>query len=221
MLSPMLVPLPAVVLFAVELSIHVLWWTAPRCGSRLATRCRSGLPAAELRQLRGSPSTRWRSSERWPLTSFVGGRQILQRSDFDHFGRADRVRRLRSPGTDGLQIELSQLVPRAISVMTLEGSFDAVSIVRTGPTSAALIGELDMAGTSAVQDELALFDGDILLDCSGLSFIDLAGLRILIDTDSTCQTRAARLVLENPSPCLVRLLELTNLQTRFNVSSHG
>ncbi len=105
--------------------------------------------------------------------------------------------------------------------MTLEGSFDAVSIVRTGPTSAALIGELDMAGTSAVQAVLALFDGDISLDCSALSFIDMAGLRILIDADTTCQTRGARLVLENPSRCVARLLELTDLQERFNVRSHG
>jgi anti-anti-sigma factor len=103
--------------------------------------------------------------------------------------------------------------------VTLESSFDPVSIVTTGPTSAALIGELDLAGISAVRAALAGFDGDIKLDCSGLAFIDAAGLRTLIDVRTTCEKKGTRLVLVNPSRCLVRLLELANLSAQFNLSS--
>ena len=68
-----------------------------------------------------------------------------------------------------------------ITDVTLESPFVPVSIVTTGPISAALIGELDLAGISTVRAALAGFDGDILLDCSGLAFIDAAGLRTLVD----------------------------------------
>jgi anti-anti-sigma factor len=105
--------------------------------------------------------------------------------------------------------------------MTFEGWSAPISIVRTGPTSAALIGELDMAGVSLVQAELDHFEGDISLDCSGLTFIDVAGLGSLIDAHNRCAERGTRLVLVDPSPSLARLLALTNLEARFNLRPPG
>ena len=107
--------------------------------------------------------------------------------------------------------------PPATTDMTVEGSFDPVSIETTGPTSAVLSGELDLAGISTVQVALARFEGDLSLDCSGLTFIDAAGLRTLIDAHSRSETKGTKLVLVHPSRCLVRLLELTNLSARFNL----
>ena len=43
-----------------------------------------------------------------------------------------------------------------------------------------LLGELDLAGVPEVWAELAGVDGDVELDCSGLTFIDAAGLRLFV-----------------------------------------
>jgi anti-anti-sigma factor len=140
------------------------------------------------------------------LVPLVGGLHIIARpSDLDD-----------PEGPAGVTEAYGQLPP-ATTDMTVEGSFDPVSIETTGPTSAVLSGELDLAAISTVQVALARFEGDLSLDCSGLTFIDAAGLRTLVDVLSRSEAKGTRLVLVHPSRCLVRLLELTNLSARFDL----
>ncbi len=63
-----------------------LWWMLPLWQSSGHSVIYSALPAVQSFASLRDAEYRWRSSERAPLTSFVGGRQILQRPDFDHFG---------------------------------------------------------------------------------------------------------------------------------------
>ncbi|MFC7722213.1 STAS domain-containing protein [Nonomuraea recticatena] len=79
------------------------------------------------------------------------------------------------------------------------------------PASAAvrLIGELDGANHRAAADTLRRAgrdDDPLLIDCEHLDFVDVAGLRMLIDL---CRDGRAR--IDNPPAQLLRLLHLTGL----------
>jgi anti-sigma B factor antagonist len=86
-----------------------------------------------------------------------------------------------------------------------------------GPGAWWLLGELDVAGVPEVQARLVGVDGDVDLDCSGLTFIDASGLRLFVAVDNACQDRGAKLAIVNPSRCVIRLLVLTGLDAGLGV----
>ena len=68
-----------------------------------------------------------------------------------------------------------------------------------------------MAGVPEVRARVASMTGDVELDCSGLTFLDASGLRVLVAAHSDCEARGAMLTIVDPSRCVVRLLALTGL----------
>jgi len=86
-----------------------------------------------------------------------------------------------------------------------------------GPRRLRFWGELDASEVPRVRACLAGADGDLELDCAGLSFIDAAGLGLLVELDTECRARHAKLLVINPSRCLTRLLELTGLDSVLTV----
>jgi anti-anti-sigma factor len=74
-------------------------------------------------------------------------------------------------------------------------------------------GELDASEVPRVRACLVGVDGDVELDCSGLSFVDAAGLGLFVELDAECRARNAKLSIIDPSRCVVRLLELTGLDS--------
>lgn len=76
-----------------------------------------------------------------------------------------------------------------------------------------------MANAPALDRHLETLDGDILIDCASLTFIDLLGLRALLAAHQRCTARGKRLVLVHPPLCLTRLLELTHLEAVFDVQT--
>jgi anti-anti-sigma factor len=80
-----------------------------------------------------------------------------------------------------------------------------------------LVGELDIAGVPEVRSRLMALKGDLTIDCSALTFIDAAGIAVLLGLHRHHERRGSRLVLVDPSPSVVRLLALTKLRTVFNV----
>lgn len=80
-----------------------------------------------------------------------------------------------------------------------------------------LTGELDMAGVPLLRAALADTKNDIVVDCSGLTFIDCAGLNGLVTAQQACEADGARLALMAPPPCLMRLLELVGLEGRLAI----
>lgn len=59
--------------------------------------------------------------------------------------------------------------------------------------------------------------GDIEIDCSGLTFIDCYGLRVLQEVQRACETAGVRLRLVAPSWCLTRLVDLAGLDGFFDI----
>ncbi|MBO0731178.1 MAG: STAS domain-containing protein [Acidimicrobiaceae bacterium] len=80
-----------------------------------------------------------------------------------------------------------------------------------------LAGEFDMAGVPLLRAALADMQDDIVVDCSGLTFIDCAGLNGLVTAQKACEAEGARFALMAPPPCLMRVLELVGLEGWFAI----
>jgi anti-anti-sigma factor len=76
-----------------------------------------------------------------------------------------------------------------------------------------LFGELDVSEVPRLRACLDGAAGDVELDCSGLRFIDAAGLGLFVQLDNECRARGGTLLIVNPSRCVIRLMELTGLDS--------
>jgi anti-anti-sigma factor len=94
-------------------------------------------------------------------------------------------------------------------------------IVEMGPSKLALVGELDLASVPAVEARLEGCDGDVALDCSGLTFVDSSGLHLFARTLAACEARGAKFTLLEPSGSLLRLLSITGLDAVFLTTFEG
>jgi anti-sigma B factor antagonist len=77
-----------------------------------------------------------------------------------------------------------------------------------------LTGEIDLANAGDVEAELRRIEATdvevILVDLSGVSFIDSTGLKILIGAAARARD-TGRLLLERPSPAVLRLLHIAGV----------
>jgi anti-sigma B factor antagonist len=97
-------------------------------------------------------------------------------------------------------------------------------MVEVEASSSALVrlhGEFDLAGVPRLLSALACLDGDVELDCSGVDFIDAAGLGAFVRAHRQCAERGAQLVVVDPSPVVVRLLQMVELDTALHIRRNG
>jgi anti-anti-sigma factor len=81
-------------------------------------------------------------------------------------------------------------------------------------------GELDLASAPALLETLNRLMGEetllpIVLDLSGVGFMDSSGLRALIEADRVRREAGRSMALLSPSAPVVRVLELVNLRQAF------
>jgi anti-anti-sigma factor len=104
----------------------------------------------------------------------------------------------------------------------LEGALDEIPFVALvngrQPALVRLIGELDLASAPQLESVVAGLDGDVELDCSGLDFIDAAGLRAFQKAYTACTARGCTLVLVDPSPAVVRLLRIVEMDSLLPIA---
>lgn len=99
----------------------------------------------------------------------------------------------------------------------------------TGVVSVALLGELDLEHAYAFEEELRRVEADappcLVLDVRDLSFVDSAGLALLLSARRRAHHAGRRLVLARPGRGLRRLLALTATEGLFEIvdgdPSHG
>jgi anti-sigma B factor antagonist len=82
-------------------------------------------------------------------------------------------------------------------------------------------GELDLAGVSRLLSVLERLDGDVEVNCSGLQFVDAAGLGAFVRAHEVRTKHGAQLLVVNPSPCMARLLHLTELDMVLSIRWNG
>jgi anti-anti-sigma factor len=93
----------------------------------------------------------------------------------------------------------------------------AVFVTDGRPARVQLSGEFDAAGVADFASALRGLDGDIEIDCSGLEFIDAAGLGSLVAAHNACEERGGLLILIDPSPRMRRLMGLVELDALLRV----
>jgi anti-sigma B factor antagonist len=80
-----------------------------------------------------------------------------------------------------------------------------------------LSGELDKGMAETVRAELTGVQGDVELDCGRLTFMDSAGISLLVEIYHACVERGARLTVVNAPRCVTRLSALTGVDRLFDV----
>jgi len=82
-----------------------------------------------------------------------------------------------------------------------------------GHDTLIVVGEIDMLSAPALVSALQPFadsGGTVVLDMRGVSFMDSAGIRAILAVADALKGRGT-LVLRDPPPLVVRLLEITGL----------
>ena len=100
-----------------------------------------------------------------------------------------------------------------------EETLSIVSEFREDAHYVAPSGELDIATVELLERALLEVEradsARIVLDLSGLSFIDSTGLRLLLDVNERCGGAADRLRVIAGSPAVERLLDIVGLRERL------
>jgi anti-sigma B factor antagonist len=70
---------------------------------------------------------------------------------------------------------------------------------------------------AVLEDHLGARRRPIIIDASGITFVDSGGLRVLVDTDDQLREEGSELHLADPSPQVLRMLRYTELLGRFGL----
>jgi anti-anti-sigma factor len=93
--------------------------------------------------------------------------------------------------------------------------FELVTAISVdGITRLRLSGELDVAATSTLERRLAdvvASGGEVVLDCSGLTFIDAGGIATLLVAYRAAIRAGGSLRIESATPTVTRTFHLTKL----------
>lgn len=81
----------------------------------------------------------------------------------------------------------------------------------------SLNGEYDPANTPQLRESIeALIQqsrGDLVLDMSGVTFMDASMIRVLVTTRALLEMQSRRLTVRRPSPCTIRLLTICGMSS--------
>lgn len=92
---------------------------------------------------------------------------------------------------------------------------------RRGLAVVTLCGELDLAALERLRAIFARASGcaEVVVDASGVDFIDCCALRPLLEAARAAAATGGRLVLREPSPSVVRLVAWCGLEAELPTSS--
>ena len=90
-----------------------------------------------------------------------------------------------------------------------------------GEVQIELRGELDLSTVGKVEEELRRVEGNapqvVVLDLSGLSFLDSSGLRCVVRGDVRAKEAGRRLVLVRGPDAVQKVFEITRLEERLEI----
>ena len=103
----------------------------------------------------------------------------------------------------------------------MSSPFDVTISEQGDSVHVSLSGELDISSAPRLQDDLARVEAGepatIVLDLSGLDFMDSTGLRLLIGADSRARNAGRRLILIRGNEMVQRVLRVTRLDERLEI----
>jgi anti-anti-sigma factor len=93
------------------------------------------------------------------------------------------------------------------------GGLTISSVLDGSTVHVVLQGELDLSGAQKMEEHMAAVDQDgplrVLIDLSGLAFIDSTGLRLLLQADTLARDHGYELALRPGPPAVQRVFEVT------------
>jgi anti-sigma B factor antagonist len=106
--------------------------------------------------------------------------------------------------------------------LTTPAEFDVrVETASPGVTIVHVVGELDLATCSVVEEAIAsaLPSSRVIVDLTGCTFLDSSGLRVLMKARRDVEERGGGLELVAADPAIVRVLEIANVLPVLTVHS--
>jgi anti-sigma B factor antagonist len=85
-----------------------------------------------------------------------------------------------------------------------------------------LIGELDIGSAPALRQrlvELLTSDGDVVVDLSGLTFMDSSGISVLIVAHKRARDQGRKLTLRQPRGAVAKVLAISGTDQVFSIES--
>lgn len=108
---------------------------------------------------------------------------------------------------EGESLRAAELIDLGVLTLRSERDGDVHTI--------ALTGELDLASADDVEAELARVEatdaGSIVLDLSGLTFMDSTGVRLLVSAHARSRADTGRLTLRRGPAAVQRVMELSGV----------
>jgi anti-sigma B factor antagonist len=99
-------------------------------------------------------------------------------------------------------------------------SFTEFSI--DGQLRLAVAGELDMASAPLLLREIERLELDephtLALDLGGVTFMDVTGMRVLLEAAQRARSRQASFVIYNPRSCASRVFGLTAVDQQLKIA---
>jgi anti-sigma B factor antagonist len=99
--------------------------------------------------------------------------------------------------------------------LTTPAQFDVrVETASPGVTIVHVVGELDLATCSVVEEAIAATppsSSRVIVDLTGCTFLDSSGLRVLMRARREVEERGAGLELVAADPTIVRVLDIANV----------
>jgi anti-anti-sigma factor len=99
--------------------------------------------------------------------------------------------------------------------------FEVSCVIDGSAAHLALCGELDMLSAPLLTREIVWAEradpARVVLDLRRLRFMDVSGLRAILDAARDARRKGRSLVIANPMPHIVRLLELTAIDQSLEV----
>jgi anti-sigma B factor antagonist len=90
-----------------------------------------------------------------------------------------------------------------------------------GVVQVSLTGEFDLAGLPRFEERIAAVESEvpkaIVIDLTGLRFMDSSGLRALVTADDRARKQQRRLAIVPGPPEVRRVFEITKLDTRLDL----
>lgn len=90
-----------------------------------------------------------------------------------------------------------------------------------GEVRLAVAGELDIASAPELLGRIEQFElpqpHTLALDLAEVSFMDVAGMRVLLEIAQRAKTRKARFVIHNPRRCASRVFGLTAVDQQLEI----
>ena len=89
----------------------------------------------------------------------------------------------------------------------------------------ALEGEIDMSNAALLAERLRILASEhrhrVEIDMAGVAFVDSAGLDALLKVSEMLKTSNGSLILRNPPPSFLRLVDILAMEDLFTIEGDG